>query len=228
MKLSDKILLGFFGSIFLYMTMAFIEVRVRGDYNRISLDNAKAEEVKINGPVYIVSSGLGKRISLKSDKNSRIEVLSLSGDLLEDLDYIEKGDSLILNSFDIPNDANCRLNIYVDGDRLKFVSADESNITFSDLKFDSLKIELTGGRIGLDDGFEARYMAIIAKQEAQLYANDVSLFDVNLDVDDSEVQLRSSINLLKGSIVNGSRLIVKSVNQFDLKKDDSSKLNHTN
>jgi hypothetical protein len=54
MSLSNKILLSFFGFIFLYLTAAFVEIRVSGTPNIISDKNSKAETVDIVGVNYLV------------------------------------------------------------------------------------------------------------------------------------------------------------------------------
>ncbi len=96
MKLSNKVLIGFFGFIFVYMIVAFTEIRFKGDLNRFNDSNSVSESVDIVNIKYLVLSDLNQRITISGSDNPRIEVKSVSGDLLKDLQYDISGDTLTM------------------------------------------------------------------------------------------------------------------------------------
>ena len=85
MKLSNKILVGFFGFLFLYLTAAFTEIRLNGTPNVINDSNSKIETVDLSGIRYIVVGDVDKNINITGSDRSQLEVRSFSGDLLKHL-----------------------------------------------------------------------------------------------------------------------------------------------
>ena len=83
MKLSNKILIGFFGFCFLYMVVAFTEMRLKGDLNRLDDSNSISESIEINGIKYIVFDEVEQRLTVRGSVTSGIEVNSISGDLIK-------------------------------------------------------------------------------------------------------------------------------------------------
>src|SRR5687768_6562742 len=97
MKLSNKILFGFFGFAFIYLTAVFAEVRLRGIPNIINDNNSIAETVDVSGVSYLVLQNLDKQVNVVGSDRARLEVRSISGNLLQKLNYQVSGDTLTLS-----------------------------------------------------------------------------------------------------------------------------------
>src|SRR5689334_4481193 len=112
MKLSNKILIGFFGFIFLYLTAVFAELRLTGTSNILDDQNSIAETVALSGITHIVLNDLGKNIYVTGADRPRLEVRSASGDGLKKLQYAISGDTLTLLS--LPKDTKTmKVSIFV-------------------------------------------------------------------------------------------------------------------
>jgi len=58
MKLSDKVLLTFFGGITVYMIAAFTEIRLKGDSDQLDPDKALVEKYPLDNCKYLVVNDL--------------------------------------------------------------------------------------------------------------------------------------------------------------------------
>ena len=111
MKLSNRILIGFFGFIFFYLAAAFTEIRFRGNLDQIDESNGIVESVDISGVTYLVLPDLDESITVIGSENPRIEIRSISGDLLQNLNYHVTGDTLVL--VELAKDQHLNLSVYV-------------------------------------------------------------------------------------------------------------------
>ena len=64
MKLSNKILIGYFGFIFVYLSAAFTEIRFRGSLNQLDESIGIVETADLSGVTYLVLQDLDESITL--------------------------------------------------------------------------------------------------------------------------------------------------------------------
>src|SRR5688572_19543448 len=113
MKLSNKILIGFFGFIFIYLTAAFTEVRLKGTPNVIDDTNSIAETVDIPGIAYLILNDIDKNVNVIASDRAQLEVRSFSGDLLTKLKYKISDDTLTLSGLQSKGIKTIKISVFV-------------------------------------------------------------------------------------------------------------------
>lgn len=222
MKLSNKILLGFFGFIFLYLNAAFTEIRLTGSPNIINDQNSIAETVDLPVITYVVLKGVEKEVNVIGADQSLLEVRSLTGDVLKKLKYEVSGDTLTLSGIDAGDRENFKVNVFVPSTRFKAINVNSSEATIKGLNTPLLNIYQKTGSISVND-------CRIAKIEldlntAYLTISDATVDTVSIKLETSTVNIYSPLTLLQGSIKNQSVLRIGDTREFQLTKDESSRL----
>lgn len=222
MKLSNKILLGFFGFIFLYLTAAFTEIRLTGSPNIINDENSIAETVDLPAITYLVLSGVNNNINVIGSDQLRLELRSIAGDVLQKLKYAVSGDTLTLSGIDAGDHKNFKITVFVPATDFKAIHANGSRVTIKGLHTSLLNIELSAGDVSVSD-------CNIAKLELNLNAAQLSIADatvesVSVDTESSTVNIHSPLLRLQGSLKNQSILLLQDAQDIQLSKDESSRL----
>jgi hypothetical protein len=153
MKLSNKILLGFFGIIFLYLTAAFTEVRLTGIPNIISNKNSIAETVDISGVKYLILNNVRNQIHVIGSDRAQLEVRSFAGNLLKELNYKVSGDTLTLWSNESEEKiGSVKISVSFPEQSLKGITVNNTGVFVRNLHQEHLYISQNAGRIWMDDG----------------------------------------------------------------------------
>ena len=223
MKLSNKILLGFFGFIFLYLTAAFAELRMTGIPNIINDKNSTAETVNISGVTHLIANGVDKQINVIGSDRAELEVRSLSGDFLKKLKYKFSGDTLTLSGLQSEETKTIKISVFVPKARLKEITPNSSSADVRGLQPAHLKISQTSASIWLND-------SRIAKIEMDLNHSYLHISGTNVDtlsakIERSQVNIYSPVGLVQGTMKNDSFLRLINIGEIQLKKDESSRLN---
>ncbi len=222
MKLSNKILIGFFGFVFLYLTAVFAEVRFRGTLTVIDDANSVAETVDISGVTYLVLQDLDHHINIIGSEAPRLEVRSRSGDLLQRLNYDISGDTLSLSDLHDEDIRSLRISVFV-SKRLKGVTVNAAAATIEGLAQDRLDLSQNAGRIYMS-GNTIGTIHLEASAESYLDYSAHGLDTLVLSVDDSQVMVHSTVTVLKGSMKNNAFLGLDDVREIQFKTDESSAL----
>ena len=223
MKLSNKILIGFFGFIFLYLTAVFAEVRLRGTHNIINETNSIAETVDISGVAYLVLQDLNKDIHIIGSDNPRLEVRSFSGDLLQRLKYKISGDTLTLWELQSQERETVKISIFVPKNNLKGITVNTAEAIVKGLEQELLHISQNAGRISM---FASSIGNIHMDTSGESYLNisATALDTVSATIDNSQVLISSPVGLLQGSMKNNSLLRLNDIDEIQFKKDETSKM----
>lgn len=226
MKLSNRILIGFFAIIFTYMTAAFLEVRFRGQPNHMDDSNSIVESVDIAKISHlVVMQDIGKQITVIGAEKSRIEVQSLKGDLLQKLKYDIVGDTLTLKRLNLDKDQRVRVYVYMSESNFTGMTVDNAAVIVKELDLNSLAIHQTAGWVRMTDSNNLNNLRIKAIQNANLTFSGSQLDTLSAQIDNSEVKILSAVNRVEGAMYNDSYLQVIQVNDIAFKKDESSRLN---
>ncbi|MEP5611789.1 MAG: DUF2807 domain-containing protein [Cyclobacteriaceae bacterium] len=223
MNISTKILMGFFGSAFVYMSAVFIEIRLTGEDVDIHGEDAKVESVPIDNIKYVIIADLGQRIYLKSSDKPGLEFRSASGDLASRLVYEINGDTLNLRELNLEENTKLDITLLVPQE-LVGIEVNEAAVYLSDLKQPRLSIIQTGGRTVFNQGVKIGKLDITATESAEFDAFGGDIDTVALDLDNSDVELRTNVGRLEGSMKNRSYLYIEDINDISFKKDENSHL----
>ncbi|MEP1097318.1 MAG: hypothetical protein ABJG78_19535 [Cyclobacteriaceae bacterium] len=223
MNISTKILMGFFGTAFVYMSAVFIEIRLAGEDDDLHGKDTKIESVPIDNINYVVIADLGQRIYLKSSGTPGLEFRSRSGGLASRLTYEINGDTLNIKELNLEENTNLELTLLVPKELIG-IEANSASVYLSDLEQSTLSIIQSGGRIVLREDVKVGKLNILAKESAEFDVFGSEIDTVALDSDNSEIELRTYIGRLEGSMKNDSYLYVENTDDISFKKDEDSSL----
>jgi hypothetical protein len=222
MKLSNKILIGFFGFILIYMMAAFTEIRFRGYKRDLNGAELQSEKAPLGDIGYIVLSDLDHRVVVSSSDEPRIEVKSIGGGYLSSVDYTMVGDTLQIKAIDIKSGKPAHVIVYVAN--LRGLHATRASVSITDLSQQALSITQSGGSIRMDGDVNVTNLSITASDNANLDASGLSVNLLSVQIDDSKVMIWSPVVQLRGSILNDSFLRIDGVDDIQFTKDKSSRI----
>lgn len=224
MKLSNKVLIGFFGFIFIYMTAAFTEIRLKGESNIIDFSNSIAETVDFSGVTYLVVEGLEQGVSVIGSDKAKMEIQSNSGELLQKLNYSISGDTLTLRQLDVEKDPHIRISVYMPKDSLKVLSVSNTWVDIKNLDQKTLFVTQTQGTVRIFDKSKIGKLNLAASNDAHFNLYDTGLDTLSAQLENADIQIGSSTKLLEGSMKNDSYLQISGTDEIRFKKDESSRL----
>lgn len=223
MKLSNKILLGFFGFLFLYLTAVFAEVRLTGTPNFIDEKNSIAESVDISGIAHLILNNLDKEVQIRAADSAVLHVRSYSGDILKRLKYRISGDTLTISALESQDVKNIKITVFVPSASLKAVTANSCRLTINGLQQDALQISQTAANVWMSDNSIGKIQSDLI-QKSFLSINGPGVNTLSLNLKDSEMEVWSPVGLVEGSMKNKSSLRLTLIEEITLKKDMTSTL----
>lgn len=223
MKLSNKILLGFFGFLLLYLTAAFAELRLTGTPNFIDDKNSIAESVDISGITHLILNDLDKEVQIRAADSSVLHVRSFSGDILKRLKYRISGDTLTISALESKDVKNMKITIFVRYASLKAVTANSCRVMIDGLQQDALTISQTAAHFWMSDNNIGKVQSDLA-QNSFLNISTTALDTLSLNIKESEMQVWSPVGLVEGSMKGKSSLRLTLIEEITLKKDVTSTL----
>lgn len=224
MKLSNKILLGFFGFLFLYLTAAFTEIRFTGTSNTLNVDNSKAEVADLSGIHYIDVNDVGTNVNITQSDRTQLEVRSISGDLLKNLKYEISGDTLKLLSFTSGDEQAHKVTVFVLKESLQGIHVSSSVVNVSELEQARLQLTQNESRIWMSR-CKVSTMEMRLSERSFINIAETDIDTLSATVDNSEAHLNSLVGFVRGSVTNQSFLRLSGIREIQIKKDESSNLN---
>jgi hypothetical protein len=222
MKLSNKILIGFFGLIFLYLTAAFAELRMTGTPGVIDDKNSMAETVDITGVTYLILNDIDKQINVVGADEARLEVRSISGHLLTKLNYKVSGDTLTLSGVDSGEINTMKITVFIPRERLRGITVNRAMAILRGMESELLSLSQNSGTILMSES-TVRNIEIHLDQ-SYLDISDTNLDTVSVNLERSEVNMNARVRLVRGELNNRALLRLSDVEEIQLKKDVSSRL----
>lgn len=223
MKLSNKILIGFLGLIFLYITAAFTEIRLRGTTYLLDDESSIAETADITGVNYLILADVKENIRVIGSDTPRLEVRSISGDLLRKLTYEVSRNTLNLEELNLDEDQAIRITIYVSKNNFKGMTVKGANVTVQGLEQNELIITQKAGWITMS-GKNRIDKLIIESSLGHLEISDSHMDTISVQLENSQIRVVSPIKFLEGSASDASTLRMSMVEEIQFKKDESSML----
>jgi hypothetical protein len=224
MKLSNKILIGFFSFIFLYMIVAFTEMRLKGDLNRFDESNSISESVDIERINYLKIPDIDQRIVVSGSNRPGIEVKSISGNVLQYLKYEMEGDTLSIKSLELLKKEAVYISIYVPKNTFKGFTSTNAMVTISELDQETLDISQNDGWIKMSASNKISKLNLNVQNSARFNLVNGKVDTLNAFMNTAEVLTNEQIKLVKGSMTNDSYLHLVGTSEIQIKKDESSRL----
>lgn len=227
MKLSNKILIGFFGFILVYMIVAFTEVRLNGTPTNSIYNSGEIDTINLPEVNYINFHNVNTNftISSSSEVPPRIEVWSQKGGAASRVKYNIKNDTLNILSVAEGEDDLYQLKISLKPNQLKGLDMADSRVSLVDLEQDSLDISQKNGYFYISNSPAIKHIKIDATPSSSADLNNLDLETAIIISDDASIRVNSEVKHIQGSLKNGSYLYVQSVEDIQFKKDNSSRLN---
>jgi hypothetical protein len=223
MKLSNKILLGFFGLLFVYLTAAFAEVRLRGTPNFMASNTGIAESIDLTGVRYIVLNRVDQNTKIMPAEKASMEVRSRGGDKLKLLSYQISGDTLHLSG-PVDEHGKFKVTLFLPNGQLKGLTVINALVVVEGFEQETLKIRSKVGKVWfVDNSFKTVEMNIIDRSYLEFTAE--RLDSLSIDIAKSQVTIQSSVNAVKGTMTNQSILKLLDAQVIQFQKDESSTLN---
>ncbi len=224
MKLSNKILIGFFGFIFVYMIAAFTEIRFRGNLNHLDESSSIVETTDVSGFTYLVLQDLDESVTLVGSEQPGIEVRSISGDLLKNLEYTLRGDTLELVQLKLADDEHLNLIVYVPNNSFIGMAVNGANVVVKGLDQKQLTITQNGGRIRFVEDNKLEKLSIQASENGNLNFAGTKLDTLSVLLNNSNIVIESGAIRVEGTMTNESYLRMRHVDDIEFKKDGTSRL----
>jgi hypothetical protein len=224
MKLSNKILLGFFGFAFLYLTAAFAELRFTGTPNVINSENSKAETADLSGVTYLIVNNVEREITVQGSDRTQLEVRSFSGNALKNLKYSVSGDTLTVSGFESEDTRNVRITLFFPSETLKGITVKSAPVSIEELQQEHLHITQNAGRVWMS-GSQITSIDADLSSQSFLSISATVLDTASVKIDQSQLNLSTPVGVVQGSMQNNAVLHVNQIEEIHLKKDKSSNLN---
>lgn len=224
MQLSNKILIGLFGFLFLYMIVAFTEMRFKGDLNQFNRSNSISETVDIPSVNYIKLPDLNQHITILGADTTKIDIRSVAGDVLQYLNYDIIGDTLVIKSIELESKKAAHLYIYVSKSSFRGLSSSNSGVNIGNLQLKTLDIHQDDGWIRMSDSNIIGRLNLTAQNYAYFSFLKGEIDTLNTIIHGSEVSIPQPMKLVKGSMTNGSYLHLQGTSEIQFKKDKGSRL----
>ena len=225
MKLSDKIIIGFFGFIFLYMIAAFTELRFKGENTSFDTATALIETLPISNIRYLRISDFGRNIVISSSTNPRIEVRSKTGELLQELEYEILEDTINITGFRIENTPRYNIHVFVPLTGFAGIEIQNSVVTISDLTMPRISIKQIKGNITLYDKIHVGKLIIDSEENSTCSISNVHIDTLSARLNSSNLFIYSQIPRMEGSLENSSRLLHYGPGEIEFTKDGTSLIN---
>ncbi len=221
MKLSNKILIGFLGFIFLYLTAAFAELRLNGVPSVIDDTNSIAETVELTAISHLIIKDVEKNVQVIESDRPRLEVRSFTGNWLAKLKYSVSGDTLTLSDFHEEN-AKVKIAVFVPQSQLKGITINTANATVNGLQQNRLYLSQKSASLWVTDS-QLTKMEVDLDQ-SYLDVSGTTLDTLSAQIERSRVNILSPVGILQGSMKNSASLSLSDIGEIHLKKDKSSRL----
>lgn len=220
MKTSNRILLITAAVLVFYITAAFVELRLRGDYGH---RETRTEKQVIPDFNHLSFEGIDQHVNIHHSDTASFELNAERAYSFEDIKYEMKGDTLVLMDLGVNN--NNQQSIVINtGPNLISITSVESRYTIRDLRIDSLVINQQGGRGAMSDCPRVGHLDLKATWDAEFDVFETPFESVNLEINQSSVELRSEVGSLSGQMSDRSYLSLHEVKNFRFQKDASSNL----
>ncbi|MEI6143840.1 MAG: hypothetical protein WCP85_31465 [Mariniphaga sp.] len=226
MKTSKIIFIALLSTIALIILAAIINVRLTGKQDgefksefktRIQLSQIKSISIINNNNIELVQSD-----------SAYFEITTMKDSIVPKLKYSITGDTLKIDDQMVKTGRGAWVSIHVN-DQLNQIILKKSYLNLFNFQISQLSVDLDQSNLNViqqnDKKNSFQRLKIIARNNSQFDATDIKIDSLQVEIYHSEISLWSTINNLRGSIADSSRLSVRQPYEITLKRDSSSNLN---
>ena len=210
--------------MFIYLVAAFTEIRFRGNLNHLDESTGLVETADLSGFTYLIIRDLDESVTLVAADVPGIEVRSITGDLLKNLKYEVKGDTLELTQLQLEENVNLNLTVYVPKNSLTGMTIYDVSVVIKGMDQKQLAIRQQAGSIRFVEGNRLEKLSIQATDNGNLNFSGHPLDTVSIQLNNSNVHIESGTSRVEGKMVNDSYLWIRDVNEIDFTKDETCRL----
>jgi hypothetical protein len=241
MKVSKIIFISLLGTIALLILSAGLDIRINGISRKDKQFVSKVIKQSIPSfKVLIISNNIRKgnnrNITLVQGDSAYIEAYYPKDSLAPKINYTINNDTLKVLNFTMDINRNAWLKICCTGSLKGFyvTNADVDMRSFiSNDNSVKLTLNLDHSRVNLfqENSAKASVLSslnIFAKNQSSFYTSNLKVDSINIILQNSQADLRISINKLKGSVSEKSRMNTRQPLEIALVRDSDSKIYVTN
>ena len=223
MKLSNKILLGFFGSVILYTLLAAGEIRLNGSLRSENNEGFLLKSTEVSSFKHLVINDSDINISVNQSDTNRIEVRGNNENTSFKVPYRFSGDSLIIDSIRQNVTGELMISIYLNN-RLQSINSNSTRTYIRNFNCDSLTVVASDNYLSFRDENEIQYLRLISKKGANVYLFTELVKTLDVQIDEATVTVRKELPDISAELVNGAVLSTKAPDNLRLKKERACKV----
>lgn len=224
MKLSNKILLGFFGTVILYTLIAAGEIRFKGVLRSENKEGFLVESIAIDSHKHLIIRNSNIDISVNQSETTRMEIRSYNEEKHLKISYQTSGDTLIINSVNPTEESETTIiNVYLDN-RLQSITSKAIRTYVRNFKSDSLTVIASENYLSFDDDNEIQHLQLTGQEGASVYLLSDQVNSLDLLIDDATVTVIKELAEINAELINGAVLTSKAPDNLQFKKERNCKV----
>ena len=227
MKASNIILISIFASATILITVGAMQLRF-GDHTEFPETAFRTEKYNLPDFKFLKIHDISRHIDVEASDEQRLEIVIEKESELPKMSYSQNGDTLIIDKLAWDKMAPLsRLTIYIPAD-LEIIEAKNAKIYLRSFDNETLDLRVDRVDMSIDKNVKLEKLMIsnATGSNISVFSRELDTLTVNLN--ESHLTAQGTIGKLSGSVENNSVLSIKEVQDFDFKKDNSSKLHHWN
>lgn len=229
MKLSNKILIGFFSIGMLYTFAVMLEVRLYGKYTFWRDGEIRGDIItetrSIDHPKFLSLTGNRRYVKIVQSDNPRVEIQSLDGNLLSQISIAEEADTLTIDYASFSPKDMYTMVVYLPAQDTLDLATTAAFLRLDSINLAQLNVQQAGGNIRLAEDSEVTKLAINATDTARFDVTDSRVDSIQVGLDKrSVVSILSEVKHLSGTLIQKSLLVAEEPRKIQVSRDDSSSI----
>lgn len=221
MKTSNILITIFIGCITLYVLAAFAEIRISGKRNSLGLD-FENHSIEVKHFRYLTAKDI--HFDLAFGEHAGISIGSEKGKPVSKVNYHLNGDTLVIDGFETIEGVHSSLKISVPQNSFRALECIRCDISLKSGNSDSLTLKLNKSNISKWDNQESQFkkLSINGSNDTHVMLKSIKADVLDLSLGNCQVTVSGQMNLLTGSMTNGTRLELDNVLDFKFERDSTS------
>lgn len=227
MKTSKIIFISLLSVIAIIILSAAIDIRINGERRGDFYANRKVnKQIVLSFKVLCVNNS--RNITVVHSDSSYVEVTYHKDSIAPKVNYMIKGDTLVVSDFEKSVHRNESISIYAT-DSLKSIQMNNSDASIMRFGSGRLSLNLDKSSVWMDydkgDKNSLLKLDVVAKNHSVFNTGDFKVDSLGIVLQNSMVNIRISAKKISGSLADSSRIDARQPEDISLKKDGTSRIN---